>query len=170
MPDSPSHQDLPGEPVDAPDTELPTDATAYLAATGWGQEGQGSWSQSSFLLPLPLPLPPPSADSPQLSPGSSSPHALQAREQVSGQLLNLKLFPLYSASQAFPSGQGKKPHQKNISLLIWVPTAFLNGIPTPQACSLSLPPHTLTATSGSLPGSVGPGLGSEASASFLSLS
>ena len=160
MPDSPSHQDLPGEPVDAPDPELPTDATAHLAATGWGREGQGSWPQRGFPLPLPLPLPPPPALTPPSSPPGAAAHML----------LNLKLFPLYAASQAFPSGQGKKPHQKNICLLIWVPTAFLNRIPMPQACSLSLPPHTLTATSGSLPGSVGPGLGSEASGSLLSLS
>ena len=58
MPDSPSHQDLPGEPVDAPDPELPTDAAAHLAATGWGREGQGSWPQSGFPLPLPRPSPP----------------------------------------------------------------------------------------------------------------
>lgn len=168
MPDSPSNQDLPGEPVDAPDPELPTEATAHLAATGWGREGQGSWAQSNFTPPAPPALTPPALPHPPL-PGSRSPHALQAGEQVS-QLLNLKLLPLYSSSQALPSGQWKKPHQKNISLLIWVPTAFVNRIPVPQACSLSPPPHTLTATSGSLPGSVGPGLGSEASGSFLSLS
>ena len=133
-----------------PPTWLPQDGARRDRAAG---------PSPASCSPSPCPSP-----HPALTPPSSPPGA------AAHMLLNLKLFPLYAASQAFPSGQGKKPHQKNISLLIWVPTAFLNGIPTPQACSLSLPPHTLTATSGSLPGSVGPGLGSEASASFLSLS
>ena len=106
---------------------------------GWSLGG-GTGQQVSGQPPAPHPArasPHRPPREPQPTSSANSGAGLGSRSQ---QRLNLKRFPLFSASQTLPRGLGEESHQKNINLLIWGPTASLSRIPKPQACALSPPP------------------------------